>query len=255
MTDIPDIPSTPDISIRLIIDNNEKGDIKDIFKSKGYEFRTLPLGDYLFERIDHNNVVTPLLLIERKTETDLANSIQSGRYRNQKIRMMSQDTPIAFLIEGHECTLDNCNDTVPNSSIKKSTITSAVINCIIRDKITVYRTSSVNESVYLLETLIQKLIEHDTVRTPQITCTYIETIKQKKGDNMTPSLCYKLQLSQIPGVSVRIAELIVAKYGSMRLLMDAYNQIDVSKRPSLLTDIKGIGKVLSKRVYDYLYNC
>ena len=37
---------------------------------------------------------------------------------------------------------------------------------------------------------------------------YCETIKLKKKDNLTPLICQQLQLTQIPGVSVKIAEKI-----------------------------------------------
>ena len=90
---------------------------------------------------------------------------------------------------------------------------------------------------------------------------YLECLKTVKKDNITKDNCYILQLSQIPGVSVKIATAIAKKYPSFKKILEAYNEIsdsDESEKERLLAEIKvndnrKLGKVLSSRLYQYLY--
>ena len=96
--------------------------------------------------------------------------------------------------------------------------------------------------------------------TTNITNTdYLECIKTKKKDNLTPNNCYILQLSQIPGVSTKIATMIVEKYPTINELLNSYNSIiNVKEKELLLSPItinnRKLGKVLSTRIYKYLFH-
>ena len=70
--------------IELLIDNRETK-IKEHFKNKDYvTIENLELGDIIFK---YNNEI--VLIIERKTLSDLAASIKDGRYNEQKKRLLS----------------------------------------------------------------------------------------------------------------------------------------------------------------------
>ena len=75
-------------------------------------------------------------------------------------------------------------------------------------------------------------------------------------------MCYKLQLSQIPGVSTNIASCISEHYKSMFDLFHNYEKLNTEKeKKEMLMDLKydiqnnkqrRIGKVVSERIYNFL---
>ena len=71
--------------MNLIIDNRENDLIQLIEKLDiNFEKKNLILGDISFNK-DENE----LLIIERKTISDLVCSIKDGRHKEQKLRLMS----------------------------------------------------------------------------------------------------------------------------------------------------------------------
>ena len=70
--------------LTIKIDTRET-EIKEFFKKAPYaKVECLSLGDIIFQ---WNGV--DIWIIERKQITDLAHSIKDGRYREQKIRLLS----------------------------------------------------------------------------------------------------------------------------------------------------------------------
>lgn len=212
----------------------------------------LELGDIIF-RDDTKDI----LVIERKTMTDLYSSIQDGRYKEQKIRLMNHYSrnQIVYIIEG----------TISSSSKffkKAKPITDgALLNMAFRDKLNVIRTKDIGETASILYKIGGKIIKNpeffsETNETNKM--NYLDTIKICKKDNMTPKLCNIVQLSQIPGVSKQMGETIIEKYGSLASLILEYNKINESKdKLELLKNIeltnRKIGPVISKRIYEFLF--
>ena len=98
--------------LELIYDSRELK-LKELFNASKPDYielkeSYLDLGDIIFK---HNN--NEVLVIERKTLSDLYSSIQDGRYKEQKIRLMSQYNreQIVYLIEG-----DVNNNSISNNS-------------------------------------------------------------------------------------------------------------------------------------------
>lgn len=300
--------------VRLVIDNNEKGEIKRYFQTLADEsatgqagpvvFRTLTLGDILFESVvesgddivtdGQDEKVTPIMLIERKTVNDLASSIQSKHFREQKARLveLQKQHPsliIKYLVEGLEVD-ETCLDTnVGRSRISKKTLLSAILNTSLRDHFEVLMTPSVDQTISLINAFHRKFASEEFavemnqksdgsvgtsgtsgfVSPPN---AYLENIKTVKKENLTPQAVYKLQLSQIPGVSISLASRIVDVYPTMTSLVHAFEAAEQesataqssatsSRRQKtsiitpqkLLTQIDGIGKVLAERVCQYIY--
>ena len=125
--------------INFKIDNREN--CKTKFPAAILE--NLPLGDFLFED-DENNV---LLIIERKTISDLVSSIIDGRYHEQKDRLLSNYEPskIMYIIEGN---------IVSNTKVN---ILSAMIGLTVRDRITVLCTNNLDETIIVLNEIYKKL--------------------------------------------------------------------------------------------------
>jgi crossover junction endonuclease MUS81 len=242
--------------MELIIDNREKKIINQITKFK-FSLKNLELGDYVYNL--NNN---PYIIIERKTVQDLAASIKDGRYREQKIRLLEEQqkgVKIIYLIEG--------NVHLKTSGIPSSTFFSVIINGMIRDNIYTYISKNIEESVKFIEKIYQQLEKtkneinsknteklheklHENIE--NIDIEYASCIKSNKKENLTHHVCYINQLSQIPGISTKIASSIVNKYPTMLKLI---NKLEIDEG-DLLEDHKignrRIGKILSQRIFEYL---
>lgn len=244
--------------MELIVDTRESH-IKDIVNPElNISIKNLDIGDFIFKQDD-----TILMLIERKSINDLADSIKSGRYREQKIRILNSGIPrdkIIYLIEG------TINNNLIYNGIPGKTIISSVINLLIRDNIKVIFTKNIDDTFIWLEKIYDKLNDPKYIHTisdnPNI--QYLETIKTVKKQNLDSRNCFLLQLAQIPGVSIKYSDAISKHYPNMVELIKAYNiNTDININRLLLSNIqintsnnktRKLGKIISTRIYNYLYN-
>lgn len=240
------------MDINIIFDSRELKLI-DYFNSHSYFSKEqLDLGDILFKLNGET-----ALIIERKTISDLYSSIKDGRYKEQKCRLLSNNDKknILFLIEGDISTTKHV--------FNKDIIYGSIINTLIRDNIKIVRSKDLNESIKYIEVLIKRLTQHPEFFTgdSKINEDYASTIKMKKKHNMTPEMFQITQLAQIPGMSTTMASVVLAEYHSVKDLICKYKELTPEESELLLSnlEVKGqtktrkFGKVLSKRVYDYIF--
>lgn len=254
----------------LIIDSREDKLIKmleaDILKKEcghvEFDIEQLDVGDIIFR---HKGQI--ICAIERKTYEDYASSITDGRSKNQTIRIsqLKKDNPdvlIIYLIEGTPLHKDHRF----RNGITRDSLYSSLINKLVRDKFTVFHSANITDTALIVVKLYDKLLEHHSKNDKKIDTDerldYLKTIKLAKKENLTPTNCYLCQLSQIPGSSIDIANLIAKQYSSMRLLILAYEYLTTLKaKEDLLAEIeipiannktKRLGNVLSGRIYHYL---
>lgn len=276
--------------MNFIIDNREK-DLKSVFTTEA-TYENLDLGDILFKYQGQ-----PFLLIERKKIPDLIASVDDGRYRNQKKRLLGcgiKRNRILYILEGN----------IDQSAGKMKTIFGMIINTLYRDGIPVLFFSNTEETIYFLRRIKEKLENKDVailesflkdnlktsnptantvndntgndntvndntineiinLKEPDNNLEYLSTIKMKKKDNLTPTNCSILQLAQIPGISVSVANLIMSQYKSISNLVLNYNGKEEKDKELMLANIeigtstgkkRKMGGILSKRVYQYLTN-
>lgn len=246
--------------MELIIDNREtlKTEFQDVSWART---ENLVLGDYLFQ---HNG--DPVVVIERKTVEDLANSIRDGRYREQKSRLFSTYPPqkIMYLIEGD---LTTENGSIHYNKVSKSTIYSSLFNLLLRDNLSLFMTNNERESVEFLHQLADKIQKHGTKfihQTSSRTCeaTLFASKKPSGKKNMTPQLVYKLQLSAIPGVSTKVAECLISTYPSLQNLITTLGALSSEKRFEIVSNLtqtsangkaRRLGKRVAQNVCDYLF--
>lgn len=244
--------------MELIVDNRE-GKLKDLMNPElNIRFDNLEIGDFIFQKKDTNEI---LFIIERKTLPDLASSIKSGRYREQKLRLINSGISldkIIYLIEGR------INKTQYVDGMPSTTLISSIINLLLRDNIKTICTNDLEDTFYWLETIYGKIEDNklkggESVNNQDI--QYLDTIKTKKKDNLNPKNCFILQLSIIPGVSNKIATTITENYPSLTDLLNGFNQLE-TKKELLLSDLtyqisnnktRRIGKIISTRIYQYLF--
>lgn len=243
--------------IRLIIDTREnllynniiERDL-DVYKNHiSIEKKNLELGDI---EINISNVdFTNKFIFERKTLSDLNASINDGRYKEQKHRLLSSysNNAITYIIEG-----DDIHKSI-NRNDKK--ISSSYFNTLYRDNIKIIFNKNLFETVNFILTLCTKIIDKPQNFNNNFIkdVDYLECIKikSKKNNNITPDNCFILQLSQIPTISNVIATNIVNIYPDIRtLIKELDNCENETEKINLLSSINKVGKEKAKKILKYM---
>jgi crossover junction endonuclease MUS81 len=219
------------------------------------------------------------LIFERKTQNDLIASIKDGRYREQKVRILSQIPAhhCTYIIEGPDLVEINTPNHVwqyPNMS--KSVYEGAILNTMYRDKMHIIFTKNTQTTAQWIATLYRKVIANPEKFTDIYTPSqqpqhqsggessqpqqpqsngYLSHVKakSKKIENIDPTNCYILQLAQVPGVSVKIAQEIAKVYANMRELIHACDECDTpDKKKSLVSSIPMVGPKKADALIQYL---
>ncbi len=155
--------------MRIVFDDRERELIRQY--NKTCDVRHLDVGDIQFYD-DENHL---LLIIERKTATDLKSSIHDGRYHEQKSRLLQCGLPrfqILYLFEGN--LYGNC--------------LSACIHTMYRDGIPVYRSKNILDTIAFLECVSETLekwaiYQHTSVTSVNDTVTEPIFLKKKKSSH------------------------------------------------------------------------
>jgi crossover junction endonuclease MUS81 len=222
-------------TVTLTLDIRER-DIIAHCTSKNIPFQTasLEVGDMLLKS------PTETLVFERKTLADLEASIKDGRYREQKQRLKSTFPfhRITYVIEG---TL--------NSRASKSSV-SALISSRYRDGFQVLHTSGVADTVWHLSQIQERMAIPDKTAFDPSNGEYASAVKSKtkKCENLTPEMTYLLQLAQIPGLSMTIAQDIAKVYPCFSALLKAIGE----NGAKAFDQIAGMGKMRSKKMLEYI---
>ena len=128
----------------------------DILKNKPelkniVEVKNLDIGDIIITNKSHK------LIIERKTINDLVSSVKDGRYREQKMRLLSYqkkniNTRIIYLVEGYELSTYLKNE--------QGALHGSLISMSLRDNIPIFRTKDVASSILLILRLYSRLLKN-----------------------------------------------------------------------------------------------
>jgi hypothetical protein len=111
------------------------------------------------------------------------------------------------------------------------TFESVIINTMIRDGIFVFMSKNTDETVNFIEGVmnnIQKYMDvlvSEIVKNEEKVFENIHNCKKVKKENITPEICYRNQLSQIPGISTKIGDVFVEKYKNMNNMYKELNNI------------------------------
>jgi ERCC4-type nuclease len=226
----------------------------------------LPIGDILIQ----SNDKTTILVIERKSFSDLLASIKDGRYEEQSHRLLhTTGVPphsIIYLLEGMFSTI--------HQPAQKKLIYSAMTSLSYFKGFSIMRTSSTHETGEWLVALTEKLYRDlerkkspyyasvpylnsfrrnalpENIITPSdqstdldvvekeptilgpVETNYCNFVKKVKKENVTPENIGEIVLSQIPGISSVTAIAIMKKFSTFPKLMKA-----LQENPNCLDDI------------------
>lgn len=243
---------------KLTIENNP------LFACIQLSKKVLNLGDILIQTNDEKEV----LLIERKTFSDLVASIKDGRYEEQSYRLSYssgyQPHSIIYLIEGNFAQLYN--------PIEKKTILSAMTSLNVFKGFSVFRTSNVNETAEWILNMAKKIekellsgnkpyypisvektgggeaLENEIVIGEPALITsqapnYCTVAKKVKKENVTGENIGEIILCQIPGISSVTAIAIMKKFSSFPHFME-----EIKNNPACLDGIMCETKGKSRKV-------
>ena len=174
---------------------------------------------------------TLAVLFERKTIYDLAASIKDGRYKEQSFRLTNaaavHNHNIVYIIEGDLAKYD-----AKRGGMSVSAIQSAMVSLMYYKGFSVYRTMNLDETAKFIHNFADKLENEDGKRMPYYGNTSAGTtkhddnlekekdeycdvaVKKEKRDYITPENIGVIMLSQIPGISSKIATAIMKKYNN-----------------------------------------
>lgn len=236
------------MSFKLIIDNRETKLIELLGERTINKFTIqiapLKIGDIVICRdCDIESIYCEENLVqvfERKTCADLLASINDGRAREQKARLLA-NIPlnlITYIIENP--LTSTLNKYTKNG---RNIVLGAMVNKQYRDNIRVLKTSCLEETLDFVLNICKKtisnidffvkkqnkMVESNSTSNlhSQSNLNYTDTIKIAKKDNITCDNFGVLSLTIIPGISTKIAQEIVSHFeGYINLVLrfnNAYN--------------------------------
>jgi ERCC4-type nuclease len=236
-----------------------------IFQNINLSKKQLPLGDIIISRNDSTNQSeqTELILIERKTVSDLLSSIKDGRYEEQSHRLIhASGFPkhyIFYVIEGSLSFL---------KPTEKQILYSAITSLSVFKGFSVYHTATIQETgewiLYMADKIrrdfekgkllnysvssnsVSLEIESEKVVQPK---EYSNLVQKVKRENITPENISEILLCQIPGISSVSAKAILNKFdGSFLKLITAIQSPDTEGlfKDIVLESTNGKSRKISK---------
>jgi len=205
----------------------------------------------------------PLLVLERKSLSDLASSNRDGRYREQRARLLSvkgQGVAIAYVIEIGSGWSNELNKAYTMSRVLESTLYSIVIRLQLRYGISVFQTRDTQNTVSLLLQLCKMLEEDNEVFSLSsgivadatvAAANYTEALSAQKSANRNMKRPAAGMLCSLPGIGAKMSESILdacdgTLEGLMKKTEEELSKIDLGKRT--------VGKVLAKTLWSSLHN-
>jgi ERCC4-type nuclease len=166
--------------------------------------KQLEIGDVVFSYTQNIIVV-----FERKTVSDLSSSVIDGRYLEQKTRLRAFSTahnvPVIYIIEG--CSIMCHNDV----RLSEKSLSALKISMLFDNDIKVVYTENTQQTVEFLK----RAFAHVSSNIGANECpkaTMDDIMCMKKNRLITSTNLFRLQLSQIPGVSVKLSQVIASTF-------------------------------------------
>lgn len=245
------------VLFELVLDNREstlRGFLKEV------TIEPLAVGDFQIRNAENK---TPLVIVERKTVADLAASIEDGRYKEQKGRLMATGVPlnrIIFVIEewfGFARQADNIKIS-SFSRITYKSLVSSVMNMAIRDGFTVFCTQNISETASLIQGISDRFLVNPDKYLMNADNTYSATmattnpkVKVRKCENVDTCAVFLSQLSAIPNISLKKAKAIADSL-QVNNMTELIKALDGDVTLLKLKNVEGVGQVLVKSISQHL---
>jgi ERCC4-type nuclease len=227
----------------------------------------LPIGDIIIESI---NPKKELLIIERKSISDLLSSIKDGRYDEQSYRLTNygdvHNHNIVYLIEGK---VNFASEKIVNS---------AMFSLQYYKGFSVVKTNSIQETASYICNCFRKIDKEKEKREPYYLPLikgvvkeskdkeekdedndeekekkekeYCSVVKKVKKDNITPNNISEIMLCQLPGISSTIALIIMKEFGTLYELIRRVKEDSECLKTVTYLNAKNQTKKLNKTVIE-----
>ena len=219
--------------MEIVIDNRENKLIpivQKLLQSQPTKFESISLSIQQLNvsdiQIKNKNNET-LLMIERKSVSDLAASISDGRYNEQSYRLNSLNIPnhnIYYLIEGNIKSFKGFNQRINSNTLYSSLFTLSYFK-----GFSIYKTDDINETANFIVRITDKLYRENKSNTKnpyyqltnelalknpnlELNSDYASVLKPEKKSFINKNNIAKIMLMQIPNVSHTAASIITEKY-------------------------------------------
>ncbi len=236
------------MSVILKIDHRE-GKLKELLLR--YQ-DTKKLGDIelIFENLAHADIQvwkdqTLVCILERKSYSDLLASIKDGRYRNQKAVLFDSGylpSQVYYIIEG---PVKKWNDT----SLGMDSIKGSMINTLLRDKIGLFWSQSVEDTADLIREMVNR-IQKDPSKYIEDKTTEKQIVTLSQNDKVTPSVAFVHMLCQIPGISNKSSQALATEFGTMKQMMQTLGPLSPEEQKKRLDAVKVGGRKMSSKIVD-----
>lgn len=229
----------------LVIDNREHAliDTLHTLGAADLSIQALPVGDVMIKCDDE-----PVLIFERKTTADLTASIKDGRYGDQSMRLNTYGIHthnIAYIIEG-------------NIAAAGQMIYSALTSIWLYKGFSVLTTTNIKATARLILGILKKVETNHKKGKPMLYTVGAtnqptfgggavdNVVKQRKVDNLTPSVFAHLVLCQVPSISQKGAAAILEHFGTLN------NVINAVRENASFDEVRMNGRKISKTALDNL---
>ena len=241
-------------------DNREKDLIK-LLETKGYDvvLENLDLGDIQFVDLKSKEII---IIIERKTYSDLSASIKDGRYKEQKERMIhsiKNNVRKIVLLEGNDLN---------TFTLSLKTFDGVIVNTLIRDNIHIFMSKSKEHTIEFIEDIITHLPKYYDDLKKEIVDGEFKVFNNEmnckiaKKDNLTYDSCFRNMLAQIPGLSTTMASVYTKKYKNMSNFILELKKLGNNDKKEMIkilgnekhgTNNRRIGDKVAEKIYNYLF--
>ena len=230
----------------FFLDTRESELIKLLETQECMIVKQLPVADIWIGITTEGQVVEGSLIIERKSIRDLEASILDGRYREQRSRILSycqeNKTQPLYILEGALSS--------NTGRLQKKAIMKFINRLIFHYQIPVVQTQSIVETAELIQALVEQWRDDPTSlqRTTELVKVTDGIHINKKvnaGDHRHFAITV---LAQCPGVSVKMAEVLVDTFKTLKGVMEA-SQKDIE---NIKVGTRRIGPAVSKRLHEIL---
>jgi ERCC4-type nuclease len=229
--------------IHIDIDNREPTIIKEYFNSIDNKkvitkLKNLEQGDFIIK--DSNENI--LLIIERKTISDLLSSVKDSRYIEQSERYSELDLPtskIYYLIEGDYEKFDK-------TSIEFKTIYSCIFSLSYKKEFSLLFTNNTFNTIVIIEQFLIRLLEN------KLSSNY--KVNLVKKSSITPDNINTYMLNLVPGIGFKTAESILDNYNNS--VEKLINELKINENclDNLKVNSKKISKKIILNIKNYLIN-
>jgi ERCC4-type nuclease len=216
----------------------------ELIKLLNATVKQLPVGD-IWIGTDDEKIKEGALIIERKSFRDFEASILDGRYREQRGRILAfcqeNKTQPLYILEGSYSS---------TGRLQKKALMKIMNRLIFHYQIAVIQTSSVQETAEAINALLEQMNEDPSSlkRTTELVKVEDGLHIQKKVNASDPKQFAIMCLAQCPGVSIKMAEVLITTFGSLRNIMDTpVKELEMTKVGS-----RKVGPVVSARLHEIL---